>query len=227
MLVVRAIAVLLLLLLSHGADAQETKNYDVVGHYVNGLATIHDLQRRAQKEASESKDVTRTLMAGIGASARFQIELRAQIGTLKALKPAGDAAELVDYLIKFYDQKVDLFGQLIEIPTAMLSGPAPGMDYGRLAAEVPQISARIEAADKSIAMMANLFFALLIDMKSDRNGHVSHLTVTKAQSQQLLRTIETRFGASLDTKSPNWTVAGAQIMRANLRKDFKGSDEPW
>lgn len=227
MTTIKAIAALLFLLLSLNANSQETSNYEFAVRYVQGLATTYDLQVGAKKEYAEATNPQSKLLTGIRSSTRLQIELRSMIGVLQASKPNDDAAPFVKALIDCYQQKIDLHNMLIEIATKMLSGPEPGVNYGKLAATMPQISATLDAVDKSIFQLANAFFGIMIDEKADRNGHASHLTITKDQRKRLVSTINMRFGSSLNSKDQNWTVSAAWLMRSNLLKDFKSSDDHW
>ena len=223
----KALMLALLLSMSGGCFAQQTSNYDIATEYVHDLAEISDIQAAAKREATQTKNPTQTLVNNIRTGTKIKLELQAAIGRLSSMTPAKVDQPSVDFLIGFYEAQIGHHDRLVAIGTELLSGPMPGVNYGALMAEVPKISATLEAIDKSIFKLANLFFALLVDLKPDRNGHASHLTITKTQRQTLIALINNRFAASIDNKNPTWLVSGAWLMRSNLMKDFKSADEPW
>ena len=149
------------------------------------------------------------------------------IATLNQLEVGDDVAPFVQGLANFYQQKIDLNDTLIDIATNMLGGPKPGFDYGKLMASSAETSATMEQIDEQIFKLANAFFIAMIDRRPDREGHASHLKITRAQRTELLKLIETLFGASLESKEATFAVNGAWLMRANLRKSFKAADDPW
>jgi hypothetical protein len=90
---------------------------------------------------------------------------------------------------------------------------------------MPEITATFEYIDESIFQMMVLVFALLIDEKPDSEGHMSHLSITKAQRQTLIDNINYLFGESLDKQNKNWTVSSAALLKSYLLKDYKCIDE--
>ena len=216
-----------LLSLSLRCFAQQTSNYDVTTEYVHDLAAMHDIQTSAKAEAAKTKDRTQTLVNNIRTGTKIKLELQAAVGRLSAMAPTKEAQASVDFLIGFYRLQIGYHDRLVDIGTQFLSGPQPEVNYGALTAEVPKISATLGEIDKSIFELANLFFAHLVDLRPDRNGHASHLTITKAQRQKLIALINNRFGASLNDKNSSWMVSGAWLVRSNLMKDFKSADDPW
>ena len=135
--------------------------------------------------------------------------------------------QLIPDVTAFYARKIEVYQQLIDITTAFIGDPKPGVDYAKLAAEVPKTRAALDYIDESVFQVAPLVFATLIDKKADSKNHVSHLTITKAERAKLLSDITTDFGSKLDQKNQNYTVSAAQVVKAYLLKDFKSSDEPW
>lgn len=216
-----------LLSLSGSCHAQQTSNYDIAAEYVRDLAVINDIQSAAKKEAKQTKNPTQTFVNNIRTGTKIKLELQAAVGRLSAMTPATEAQASVDFLVGSYKLQIGYHDRLIDIGTEFLSGPKPEVNYGALTAEVPKISATLGEIDKSIFELANLIFAQLVDLRPDRDGHVSHLTITKAQRQRLIALIDSRFGASLQDQNSSWVVSGAWLMRSNLLKDFKSADEPW
>ena len=224
---VKQILGMLLIALSGLCNAADLSNYPAAVEYIRCLATTYDLQNIAKAELASTKDSTSTLMTTVRASTRANLEMRSMIASLNQLEVSEDASSFVRYLADFYQQKIDLNEALIEIASKMLSGPKPGVDYGKLMTSTAQISATVEQVDVQIFKLANAFFAVMIDMRPDKEGHTSHLKITKSQRVKLLELIDVRFGRSLDRPEKNSTVNGAWLMRSNLKKGFKASDEPW
>jgi hypothetical protein len=109
----------------------------------------------------------------------------------------------------------------------MIAGPKPRVDYGKLAAEMPQLRAQLDFIDKGLMTVSAGVFATLIDLKEDSKGHASHLIITKEERAELLDHINTDFGPKLDEKEQNWVVSAASVLKGYLLKDFRSSDEPW
>ena len=114
-----------------------------------------------------------------------------------------------------------------EIGSEFIGGPKEGVDYTKLAAEMPKIRGKLEFIDQALFEATAAVFATLIDMKEDSKGHASHLIVTKEQKEALIAKLKDSFGAKLDQKNQNYTVGAANVLRDYLNKDFKCSDEPW
>lgn len=68
---------------------------------------------------------------------------------------------------------------MIAMASAFVQGPKPGVDYRAMAAEAPKLTAMIEYVDKSVFQATPLIFATLIADKSDSQGHMSRLRITR------------------------------------------------
>jgi hypothetical protein len=141
------------------------------------------------------------------------------------LKPPFE--EVIPDLTAFYQSKLELYQMLGEIGRTFIAGPKPGVDFGKMAASMPEIRATLDAVDESILKITPLVFATLVDMKADAANHVSHLNITREQREKLLSAITTHFGSKLDQKDQNFTVSAASVLKTYLLKDFKSSDDPW
>jgi len=108
-----------------------------------------------------------------------------------------------------------------------MSGPKPGVDYGALAARAPKLTATIEYLDHSLFEATPLIFATLIDDRPDRDGHVSRLTITRAQRDDLVRKLQLSFGRKMELADQNYIVSAATVLRNYLsKKGYRCSDEP-
>jgi len=207
-------------------NAEDTLHYDVVSEYIRSLGAIHNIQLMATKEIQDDKDdPINKLMSGIRSSTRIKLELNASISAQKSMTLKEPFETLLPTTTYWYKQKIDLHNEIITIAKTFLSAPKPGIDYSKMAARMPEITATLEYIDESIFKMMVLVFALLIDEKPDSKGHMSHLNITKAQRQKLIDNINGLFGSSLEKKDKNWTVSSAALLKAYLLKDYKCTDE--
>jgi hypothetical protein len=224
------LGLLLPLLSTCDADAKaikDTPHYTVVAEYIRSLGAVHRIQQTASREFENDKgDSIKQMMNGIRNSTRFRLELSTSIAALKRMTLKKPFDELIPNTITFYKQKIELFEAMSKISKQFLDGaPKPGVDYSKLTAMMPEITANIEYIDESIFQSMVLVFALLIDEKPDSEGHMSHLNITKAQRQKLIDDINDSFGESLDKENKNWTVSSASLLKTYSLKDYKCVDE--
>ena len=159
------------------------------------------------------------LMDGMRASARFKLELRRSVTAFKSMSLKEPFETLIPATVDYYKAKINLHDEIVKISTTFLDGtPKRGVDYSKLLARMPEITAEMEYIDESIFQMMPLVFALLIDQKPDSEGHISHLNITKDQRQTLIDSIDAYFGDSLDKKDRNWTVSSASLSRVTRKK---------
>jgi hypothetical protein len=131
-------------------------------------------------------------------------------------------------IASYYNYKIGIHNRVIEISTAFVSGPKPGVDYSAMVAEAPKLTAMGEFIDRSLAEITPLVFSTLIDEKPDKNGHMSRLSITRAERDALVRSLEMSFGKKLDLDNQNYIVSSASILRNLLsKKGYKCSDDPW
>ena len=164
-------------------------------------------------------------MSGIRSSTRIKFELNASIASQKRMKLKKPFETLLPTTIELYRHKIDLHNEIIKISKTIIDGPKPGVDYAKLAARMPEITATVEYIDETMFKMMPLVFALLIDEKPDSEGHMSHLNITKEQKQKLIDNIDASLGESLEKEKKNWTVSSAALLKAYLLKDYKCTDE--
>lgn len=222
-----------LLVITPVADAKtkETPHYDVVAEFVRSLGAIYRIQQTAQKEFQEEgnpDNPVSKLIAGIRSSTRFKLELSSSIGALKRMTLKKPFDELIPITIYFYKKKIELHEETIKIAKTFIdagSVPKADVDYSKMVARMPELTASIEYIDEGIFQSMVLVFALLIDEKPDSEGHMSHLIITTEQKQKLIDTIDTLFGESLNNENKNWTVSSAALLKAYLLKDYKCKDE--
>lgn len=205
---------------------QETTHLAFVTEYVRELSAIEDIRASgAQSVAQDRGDEVFT--SAIYSFTRMQLELRAQSNILKGMRLNPPFETVIPFLTQSYAHKVELYQRLIDISSAQIGGPKPGVDYSKLGAEMPKVRAALDDTDHSLFEITPMIFAMLVDRKADSHNHASHLIITRQEREQLLNTINADFGSKLDQKDPSYQVGAAVILKAGLLKDFKSSDDPW
>jgi len=209
-----------------GEAANKTSSLAFVKEYIRELTELEDLRVDAET-ALKQKDVN-PLDEGIHTSTRIQLALRMDIGMLQGMHLGSRLDFVPAYIINLHKQKIDIHDRLIAISTEFMSGPKPGVDYGKLGAEMPKLRAILESIDESFLKLSAMVFMTLIDEKPDKNNHMSRLTITSAERQDLLDDLKTSFGSKLDQKEQKYLVGAADVLRLYLRKDkgYKCTDEP-
>jgi hypothetical protein len=228
----RLLSILLMLLWAVAAvpgsatQRPETSHLVFVKEYIRELAALENVRSSAQESMAGAQGSERFSEA-IHASTLIQLELRSQISVLERMHLNPPFDELIPDIIAFDKHKILLQQRLIEISSAFLAGPKPGVDYGKLATEPPKIRAELDYIDRALLDVSPMAFATLIDTKPDSKNHASHLIITETQRADLLKTIADDFGTKLDEKNQNYTVGAASVLRDYLLKDYKCSDDPW
>jgi hypothetical protein len=210
-----------------GIEKPETSHLTFVSEYVRELAAIENIRASAEQELQEGVDTNKRLRNGIYASTRIQLELRVQVTTLKHmhLNPPFDL--LITGLTVFYEQKIELYQKMIDIATAFLAEPEPGVNYGKLAAMMPEIRAMLDSIDQGVFEATPTIFHSLIDMnRTDSKGHCNRLVITNAERAELIENLTDNFGQKLDQKDKTYYVSSASALKMLLLMDFKCSDDP-
>jgi hypothetical protein len=133
---------------------------------------------------------------------------------------------LVPSLRDLYAEEIRLHESLIDAATAFLSGPRPNVDYGKLAAQIPQLRAALDEADQTLLEdITPLICFLLVDSKTGLTNKADHLLITEAQRAQLLETLNLRFGSRLQGRNQNFRVTSARVIKDFLSKNYKAADE--
>lgn len=167
-------------------------------------------------------------MSAIHANTAMQLELSLQVDVLKGMRLNDEKfKKLIPMLIVAYKREIQLHQRLIDISQELLAQPKPGVDYGKLGAEVPKIRAELEYTEQFVFETTPLIFATLIDMKPDSKNHVSHLIITRQEKNALIERLNTSFGEKLGADKQNFDVSSASVLREMLQGDFKCADEPW
>jgi hypothetical protein len=221
------------LLLSYPAVAADTSPFDFAREYIREIVTNERMRALAEKDVTEPN--ADKMMASIRASTRITLELRSQISVLQRLALSEPKFErLPGMIVQIYEQKIEVNDQIIALSKtfekASVSGPAPDVDYGALAADAPKLTARNEYIDRMMfeGPTKLIFLMLIDDSKPDKNGHLSRLVITRAQRDQLIASLQSGFGKKMDKKGDQgYFVASGTVLRDMLLKNgYKCADEP-
>lgn len=205
-------------------DAKQTDPYEFVAAYIRALGEIESGRQRAKMELRAEKN---SMAAVVRNGARTSLELGARIRLFESMRLDKPFDWLIPSIVGVYRQQLELNNTLVDTARTFLEGPKPGVDYARLAAGMPEITAQVEFLDQTLFKATPAVFAALIDSKPDSQNHVSHLIITKAQRKGLVTMIDRSFGQRLAQKDQNWTVSSASVLRSYLVGDHKSSDDPW
>lgn len=211
-----------------GATKHETPPVVFVAEYIRELSAIDQIH--ASSEQNLTQGTTDEVFANaIYGCTGMQLELGARIDILKGMRLNPPFEKLIPTLIDSYTTEINLFQQLIDISSAMIAGPKPGVDYAKKGADTPKIRAELEYMDRTMFQAVTpVIFLTLVDQKPDSKNHANHLVITRSERGDLLREITAEFGSKLDHKDPSFQVGAAVVLKnALLRKDFAASDDPW
>jgi len=207
-------------------QAQETPRLEVVTEWVRELAAFRAIQVTGLAEMKEGND---RFMDAIRNGTRVKLELRtsmAILGRMKVTQAPFD--QLLPNVITCYERKLALHDEFVQIAKQMVGGvPQPGVDYGKLVARAPEITASLEAVDDTLFHSTVLFVALLIDEKANSRNQCDHMLLTNAERKALADRIQGAFGSSLTENGQNYNVSSAVVLFSYLTGSHKSADDPW
>lgn len=196
--------------------------------YIRELSELEVLRIDGQTELKRAGGNSNAqLSAFLYYGTRVQLALRADIAVLRGMQLASLPEKTASLLEGVERTDIIIFGRMNEIATKLLAGPQPGVDYGALVSQMPQLRAELDSNDQGYIHGSVLVFASLVDMRPDKLGHVSHLTITCAQRNELIRTLRSDFGTRLTAKNEDPDVSAAGVLWDYLHKGWKCSDQPW
>lgn len=228
---------LLSLFMMFGAkDAQSSNNnyrLEFAGEFIRGLVEAHQSEDAARRDIDGIKkdaEYMQKLMSSIIRNGtRTKMRLQVRLNRLEKIKINDKKFDiLVPTVTDLYSRKLALYEEIVRAAQTIIAGPRPDVDYGKLAAHLPEITAQLEFLDETIFKVVPMVGILLISPKPDSKGHLSHFSITRNEAQQLISAIESGFGKSLDEEDQNWNTSSASVLRTYLRdKGFKFSDDKW
>ena len=207
--------------------AEETPHLIFVSEYIRELGAIEHIRDNVLADLKANGAVN--LSDCIRNTTSFQLELQSQVSMLKSMHLNPPFEEILKGIIDFDVLKIDLWkgfnNACATLMEGQISGPKAGIDYGKMAAAAPKITAQLEYIDKTLFQLSPMVFATLIDQKPDSNNHLSYLIITKSERAKLIHDIDLQFGDNLSNKDQNYTVSSASVLKAYLQKDYKCSDD--
>ena len=209
-------------------NAQKTARIALVQEFVRELEVIHRLQVTAEKEVAQDSSTSGKLMTSIRVSSRTLFEMNDSINRLNIIKVDGTWAEFRDMLKQFHQHRIGIVQELNRMAKMLLAGPEPGVNYGKLAARAPELTAQVELIDKSIFTMSEAMFeALVDDARVAADGNLHHLLLTKKERASMVQLIDKMFGpTNLEDKNSTHIVAAAWVIKYGLTQThYKAADE--
>lgn len=206
--------------------ARASEAHDFVNEYVRQLGALEEIRDNAEQELKAGS--SNRLADCVRNGTLYQLELRLDISQLNSVKLPKPVDDLTTLIIQFDEGKLEQYQQMTDACSKMIAGPQPGVDYGQLAADMPKITANLEYLDHSLFKLCPLVFAALIDQHPDKENHLSHLTITKAERDTLVRQLNLSFGKKMDQENQNWGVSAASVLKTYLtEKGYLFADDPW
>ena len=199
--------------LTRANAASVPDHYQFVLEYIRELGAIERIRAQAATEMGSKS--SNQLADCVRSSTRFQLELNSQIHMLGRFSLAAPFNDLPSYIIQLYSDKLAIFEKFGSVCSTMLAGPKPNIDYGAMAADAPKLNAQLEFIDRTLLDATVFIFSALIDPKPDAQNNMSRLIITKAETDNLVQSIERDFGKN-PPEPQNFTVSAASILKTYL-----------
>jgi hypothetical protein len=208
--------------------AEKTARVALVREFVREMEVLYSLQETAKKELAEDSSTAGRLTTSIRVGTRTLFAMQESVSRLDMIGLDTQWGEFRDLLKSLHSQRVAAVQEMNQMSKAMLSGPAPGVNYGAMTARAPELTAQVEQIDKSMFTMSQSFFlALVDDGRVAADGNLHHLILNKKDRADMIRTIDIAFGRSLDDKNATSIVSAAWAIKYGLtRPIYKAADEP-
>ena len=210
---------------SSPGNAQKAARIALVQEFVRELEVIYRLQETAKKEFAE--DGSDKLVTGIRVGTRTLFEMNDSINRLSMINVDAKWAEFGDALKKLHQERIVLMHEMNQMSKTLLAGPEPGVNYGKLTARAPEITAQVEQIDKIIFTISKaMFFGLVDEDRVGADGKLHHLILTKKDRTSMVQLIDKIFGPALDDKNATSIVTSAWAIKYGLTlPSYKAADE--
>lgn len=211
----------------------QTSSYEFARAFVDQLVEAHQGEQLAAREFSAAQkapdSAQQVLLSAVRNCTRMKLKLNLMIGRVEQMRLAdSNFDKLPPYLTQMYGRKVELYDEIVQTAQTLLEGPKSGVNYGKLAGHMPEVTAQVEYVNESVFKATPMVALSLVSNKPDSKNQLSHLSITRKQAQELINRLQSGFGKSLDAKDQNWTTSSASLMRTMLRdKGYKYADDPW
>jgi len=183
-------------------NAQKAARIALAQEFVRELEVIYRFQETAKKEFAEDSSGPGKLMTGIRVGSRTLFEMNDSINRLSMINVDARWAEFRDALKKLHQERIVLVHEMNQMSKTLLAGPEPDVNYGKLTARAPEITAQVEQIDKIIFTIAKaMFFALVDDDRRGADGKLHYLILTKKDRTSMVQLIDKTFGPTLEDKN--------------------------
>jgi hypothetical protein len=208
--------------------AEKTARIALAREFVREMEVLYRLQETAKTELAEDSSAPGNLTTSIRVGTRTLFEMQESVTRLNMIGVDGRWAEFRDMLKSFHNQRMAIVKEMVQMSKAILSGPAPGVNYGAMTARAPELTAEVEQIDKSMFTISQaIFFALVDEGRVAADGNLHHLILTKKDRTDIVQTIDTAFGQTLNDKNANYIVSAAWAIKTGLTSPtYKSADEP-
>jgi len=201
-------------------NTQKTARIALAQEFVRELEVLYRLQETAKKNlpsiSGAEKLTTDTLF-----------EMNDSIDRLSMINVDARWAEFRDALKKLHRERIVLVHEMNQMSKTLLAGPEPDVNYGKLTARGPEITAQVEQIDKIIFTISKaMFYALVDDDRAGADGKSHHLILTKKDRTSMVQLIDKTFGPTLEDKNASYIVSSAWVIKYGLtRPNYKAADE--
>ena len=202
-------------------NTQKTARIALAQEFVRELEVLYRLQETAKKEFAEHS-------SGVGKLTTDTLfEMNDSINRLSMINVDARWAEFRDALKKLHRERIVLVHEMNQMSKTLLAGPEPDVNYGKLTARGPEITAQVEQIDKIIFTISKaMFYALVDDDRAGADGKLHHLILTKKDRTSMVQLIDKTFGATLEDKNASYIVSSAWVIKYGLtRPNYKAADE--
>jgi hypothetical protein len=209
-------------------NTQKTARIALADEFVRELEVLYRLQETAKKEFAEDSSGSGKLMTSIRVGSRTLFEMNDGINRLSNINVDAKWAEFRDLLKELHQDRIVIVQEMNQGAKTLLAGPEPGVNYGKLMARAPELTAQVEEIDKNIFRIAQaMFFALVDDDRTGVDGKLHHLILTKKDRASMVKLIDRMFGpTTLEDKNASRIVASAWVIKFGLtRPIYKAADE--
>ena len=208
-------------------NAQKAARIALAQEFVRELEVIYRLQETAKKEFAEDSSGSGKLTTGTRVDTRTLFEMNDSINRLSMINVDARWAEFRDALKKLHQERIVLVHEMSQMSKTRLAGPEPDVNYGRLTARAPEITAQVEHLDKIIFTIAKaVFFALVDDDRVGADGTLHYLILTKKDRASMIQLIDKIFDPTLEEKNATHIVSSAWVIKHGLTwPNYKAADE--
>ena len=179
--------------------------------------------RRAKKRIIKTRKTESCLSSGLIHTLAL-VRTRTRVAGQNARRHAPQSAiRLILFLVSLrpMNTKSNLVEKDSEITGAFIGGPKKGVDYTKLAAEMPKIGAELEFIDQSLFEAAPNVFANTCRYEGRFQRTCQPPSYYERAEGSVDSKLNDSFGAKLDQKNQNYTVSAATVLRGLSEQRFQ------